>query len=427
MPSSLSAVEQLRNETAALRRQVEAEPFFAALQERTHDRRSLAAFLQALGLIHDSLGLAQTRAPQPALALLWTAMAQGEALLRQDLARWADLPNPVSAYAAVQAAILGAYIERRRLSQPLSLVGYLFVLVEALPGRTTLAHHESALSYFAPAQNHPEREQILALLNTTLAAPAVQTIASGAARELLNGLQQIIVALHPLRTGELRTAVTAFNPDAGRHRIPEDLREVRAAMRAGEQTWHHFPYYERRYGARGERFTWSDSLWLATLVDLDQAIINRQILWLGGMLAARGMPQWMLEVHLQMLRDELSAAVPEKQLRYTRLGIAATQLGDLRRQFLSDSTFQTLAQEFEAAVGSPWNQQLQRAGELVVAAVLDEAAGLADALSSLHSWMTDPTRFPARWITTVERTIAKTQALIASGRQPRNGKERIRN
>jgi hypothetical protein len=203
--------------------------------------------------------------------------------------------------------------------------------------------------------------------------------------------------------------VPALNPQAGSHAIPNDLREIRAALQAGERSWQRFPYYEWRYGSRGRRFTRSDSAWIVTLTDHRQALVDQQITWLGGLLASRGMPQWLLELHLETLHQELVDAVPEKREAYAKLLHAAAMLRDMRRAPIRDDVFHALSAEFEALVGPEWSNRLPRTGGLLVAAVADEKAGISNAVTSLEGWMTDPARFPETWIAAVHTTLRKAR------------------
>jgi hypothetical protein len=104
--------------------------------------------------------------------------------------------------------------------------------------------------------------------------------------------------------------VAALNPGAGRHGLPSDPREVQATLRAGHHTWERFPYYARRYGERGQRFTGSGSAGLGTLAAYPQEVVDREVRWLGALPVPRGMPRWLLASHLETLHAELVAAVP---------------------------------------------------------------------------------------------------------------------
>jgi len=203
------------------------------------------------------------------------------------------------------------------------------------------------------------------------------------------------------------------NSEAGNHPLPGDPREVQAALRAGQECWARFPYYGLRYGDRGERFTRSDSGYLAALAAEPEPVVLEQVLWLGNVLASRGMPTWLLESHLDLLHRALAAAAPERAERYLKLERAAATLRLRRLGQVSAQRVADLAADFRARVGAePWAARLPEAGELLVAAVADERGGTAHAVPSLLSWFADPARFSPTW-------IAAGAAVIEAARTPR--------
>jgi len=202
----------------------------------------------------------------------------------------------------------------------------------------------------------------------------------------------------------------AINPDAGRHPVPSDRREVQAAKDAALLCWQRFPYFELRYGERGMRFAKSDGAWLVTLCQYDQARIDQQVQWLGRVLAARGMPTLLLQVHLEILADRLVAAIPENHLSYQKLLVAATRLREKRCELIDDDCSRTLDEEFDQSVGPIYRERVGHAGSLLAAAVADELNGSAGSVDSIRQWMTDASRFDSVWINIVEETLAKAYA-----------------
>ena len=223
-------------------------------------------------------------------------------------------------------------------------------------------------------------------------------------------IERIIERFRDQAVAPVLSPVAALNPGAGRHPIPSDLREVRAALRAGERSWQRFPYYAWRYGERGRAFTRSDSAWTVTLAHHPQEVVDQQVRWLGALLSARGMPQWLLQLHLETLYEELVGILPERQATYERLLHAAAMLHELRRQHISDEAFAALAEGFARRVGPEWGSRLPEAGGLLVAAVADERAGIARAVPSVEAWMTDPARFPGDWIAAVRSLVQEVRA-----------------
>jgi len=149
-----------------------------------------------------------------------------------------------------------------------------------------------------------------------------------AANEFFSQLDTVYQALYPFQPESKTFLVTSINPEAGRHPVPADTREVQASLLAADICWQRFPYFEHRYGERGRRFARSDAAWLATLCQYETAEIIQQVRWLGRLLACRGMPTLLLEVQLEILSEALAAAIPEKKPAYVEISRAAAALHD---------------------------------------------------------------------------------------------------
>lgn len=184
-----------------------------------------------------------------------------------------------------------------------------------------------------------------------------------------------------------------LNPSAGDVPMPDDPREIDAALRAGRITWRLVPYYRWRYGERGEAFTRSDSAWLVTLCRHPQSHVHEQLAWLGAVLSNRGMPQWLLEIHLEVLFRQLNRTVPENATAYEKLLTASFVLSEARQRRISEESVERLSKQFARDVGAPGHRWMLGTGRLLVAAVADEKAGMTHAVTSLESWLVDPKRF----------------------------------
>ena len=206
-----------------------------------------------------------------------------------------------------------------------------------------------------------------------------------------------------------QTGLHVINPLAGNHPVSSDPREVAASAAAGERSWREFPYYEARFGERGRRFGHSDSAWLSLAARHGTEHLTREVLWLAEVLSARGMPQWMLERHLEFLHEALVRAVPERRESYDKLLAAAGMLRERRHWKLGEDDARALAAAFDARVGPEWSARLPHMGALLAAAVADERNGVARAVASIEEWATDASRFPAEWIAAVHATIAQAR------------------
>ena len=216
------------------------------------------------------------------------------------------------------------------------------------------------------------------------------------------------------------TLAHVVNPHAGLHAVTADAYEVQAARRAAEASLREFPYYVERYGERGRMFGASDGAWLVTLCAGDRDYARRQVLWLGSVLSARGMPRLLLERHLELLHGEL--------LRLTRDGDrclplldAALLLREMRHDHVPEREFAAAAAGFAHGGDAEWARRLPRMGDILVAAVADRAAGISNAVDAVTAWATDPSRFPPAWIADVQRTLADARTRL---REPLHGTTR---
>lgn len=191
----------------------------------------------------------------------------------------------------------------------------------------------------------------------------------------------------PLPNGSDPGVPNPLNSAAGGVPVPEDEREVGAAIRAGQLTYRVFPYLQWRYGDRGEKFTNSDSAWLAWLTRYDPNRVNEQIKWLWNILSNRGMPGIILEVHLRFLYRQLCLSVPDAKPKHSGLLASADQIRLVSEAVISDDQCERLTVDFSRGMrrGAAWlNRGTCR---LLVSAAVDERIGIPNSVSSLTKWL----------------------------------------
>lgn len=220
---------------------------------------------------------------------------------------------------------------------------------------------------------------------------------------------------------------TALNPEAGDHLVTADPVLMRACAAAVDRTYQRYPYYRLRYGDRGRAFSASDSGWLVTVAALDQESAVREVMWLGRVLAARGMPRLLLEDHLGHLSVELDAVAGQRSdAADTSDGFAGRDLvGTLRacagalrarrEDAIRPPDAVPLLAAFESSAPAAERDRLPRTGQMLVAAVADERDGIANAVGSLLSWIADPARFPAAWVRAATDVVEGARALPSTG------------
>jgi hypothetical protein len=208
-----------------------------------------------------------------------------------------------------------------------------------------------------------------------------------------------------------RAPASNVNPDAGDYAITADPDERAATDEAAAWSWREFPYYARRYGERGWRFSLSDSGWLPTLCALPPDAAQHQLTWLQDLLVARGMPSYLFEKHLEVLDVELARRCPARRANHATIARGAAAARRERLRVLPENTFAQLATSFDAAIDHV-SERVPNFGVVLVSAAIDEACGRAKALSSVTAWACDRRQFPAPWVRAVHHAIDRVQIAI---------------
>ena len=288
----------LRVATRSRHERLEALPFVEALTSGALPLEAYLTQLRALAVVHGVLEETLARLADPHVRALWHEGLRKLPLLEEDLASlepraWGRHSPPLEV-----ALRMAERVRVRGLEQPASLLGYLYVLegssrgaviLRGLVARALHLEEPVGLRYLGAGSADVDArwESFREAMNGLAVAPdvAAQIVAAGV--EAFDGFLELFAGLQPLAPEEGQRPAALLNPEAGRHPLPEDEREVQASIAAGWRTWEEFPYYEERYGERGRRFTKSDGAWLATLVEREQGDLDRQVEWLAGVLAAR--------------------------------------------------------------------------------------------------------------------------------------------
>ncbi len=422
---SANIMARLKEETREYHANLESLPYFKALIDHKLPVESYVDQLQALAVIHgvfeDEIAISKDKC----VLSIWNNGLKKLPLLQEDLKFFE--PRVVSNNtSSIEAALaITEKIRLRRVDNPVTLLGYLYVFEGSTLGNsmhlpdiseTFQLDEMNGCRYYSSYRDDVSDHwnQFSDKMNEVMDNPALHDQIIEAAQEAFAGLDVLYKALYPLDKTKKTFHVVRINPEAGNHPIPDDEREIRAALKASTRSWTEFPYYEHRYGERGKRFSDSDTCWLVTLTRLDQKSMQRQIEWIGRLLATRGMPQIMLEYTLNYLHEELTIAIPDNKSTYEKLLISAEILRQARTQLISEKEFESLSSEFDQFAGAEFAKQLKNTGRLLVASVLDEKNGIKGAVSALQEWLLEDARFPAKWISGVQKIISKTKA-VASG------------
>lgn len=416
----LTLMEELKAATFSAHARLQAVLFFEALAACQLPLESYVGQLRALTAVHGVIEQALANCADQRIAAVCNRGMDKLPLLQRDLRYFEPRTVADLKEAADSALKTAADLRLRSIEEPLSLLGWVYVLegstlgavvVRPLVARAFLLIGDEGLAYLHGYGSavHLHWAEYTQRMNALRLSGDERGQVVQAAGDLFAQLETLYRALYPFEPESKTYLVTSINPEAGRHPVPADIREVQASVRAGDICWQRFPYYEHRYGERGHRFSRSDAAWLATLYQYPPAQILQQVRWLGRVLASRGMPTLLLQVQLEILVEELAAAIPGKESDYEKLLLAASELSAVRRKHLTDEQMAALAGEFDSLVGPEWSARFPHTGALLCAAVADEVEGIEGAVDSLCSWLADAARFPAGWIAAVEATLAQAR------------------
>ena len=399
-------IARLRRATAASHTRIEALPYGRAVLDGSVPIGLYASFLRAVDLIHGELLQALELSRDQGLRAVAGPLQERRALLSQDLA-WLKADRHGVDAAALQALVLGQKMRLGALRQPARLLGHAYVLegsqlgglVQQVALRKRAELNGGGLLYLGGGSRAGFGE-FVARLTAALGSEETMEAAIAGANEAFEGFEQILKAVGPVLANQVRLA-QELNPDAGLHAVPDDLREIKAALRAGERSYREVAYYPARYGERGLGFIRSDSAWLVTLAQLGDEQLLRQVAWIGRVLAARGMPRILLEQHLEMLHRELVAENPAGA--YGGLLRASAMLRGERTTALPgfDALIERFADRFAGEQTIPGRE----AAMLFAAAAADEKASVPVAVESLSKWLLDRSRFSANWVETATELL----------------------
>jgi heme oxygenase len=423
--ASESPSGRLRNAVRECHVRLDKTAYALAVTDASLPLPQYASFLRALYALHDGLEQLVEISGSPTLRAAYAAGPAQRERLERDLT-FLNTDRYGVDVAALHALVLAQQV-RLRMQAPRgesSLLGTLYVIEGSQRGGLAQARslarrpelQRGGLSYLkgVGSGTTSSMHDLYALLDELLYDEAELAAAIDGAKRTFAGFEAILNAV----MSETTRMVEALNAAAGAHPVPRDLREVHAALAAGDQSRADFSYYEARYGERGRRFTRSDSAWLVTLSRLPASECLRQVSWLARLLAARGMPRLLLERHLELLHAQLLSTVPAGRETYAVLLEAAGALARERRERVSDARFQELAAQLPRLYQLQSNATppipSQEAGLLLAAAVVDEACGVPQAVESLCRWLTDTTRASQGFCTAVDHALRSARAALAA-------------
>ncbi|NTW86660.1 MAG: biliverdin-producing heme oxygenase [Holophagaceae bacterium] len=373
-------------------------PFITALERGTLPLAAYVAQLRALAIVVGALERILASSPDPLVARVRPLLDSRFNQLCADLNHLVTRGLAGNPPALRRALALAQRIRAAAPTDRDRLLGYLYVLEgTTLGNQVHLPDVRRCFRLQGPAgvafyQGYGEATAthwaaFSGILNE--AAGEIDTLAMlEAAEEFYEGLEELYDRLLPLEAEPGVLRALDLNPEAGDHPIPQHPNLLQAALRAGERCWEEFPYLSARYGERGLRFTDSDSAWLATLAWRTATDAIDQVLWLGRILARRGLPRLLLERQLALLIEELGAVRLPRRVKLGSLEVAAQALTSERLRSLPEASFQALREDLAGVLPSPRQRELDLP-TLLTAALADQRAGLPDGASPMLNWASE--------------------------------------
>jgi heme oxygenase len=416
-------MQKLKDNTKEYHSRIESLPYFKTLADHQLPLECYVNQLRALSILHGVLERELAVSSDEKISSVWSDELRKFPLLEKDLLFFKPrmILNTHASIGIAQS--MAEKIRIRSVENPFTLLGYLYVFEGSTLGN--LMHQpDISASFYLPELNgcfyyssyqgqvHPHWRKFSEKMNLVLADPLSHEPIIEAAHEAFVGLESLYTALASLDKKEKSFHITRINPEAGNHPIPENENEIQASLKASDRGWSEFPYFEKRYGERGKRFSDSDACWLAAIAVLDQEPLQIQIDWICRVLATRGMPSITLEKTLEYLSEELTRTIPGNSNIYLKLKASADILKKRRSGWVNEKEFNSLGADFEKLAGLKKDYPYKNTGKLIASAVIDEKNGLEGAIDVLKKWLTDKERFSEEWIFAVNETIKKANSVI---------------
>jgi heme oxygenase len=410
---SIKLLEHLRSVTWHRHEAFEKLPFIKALMDGTLPLQSYIAQLRGLAIIFSALEHALTQSRTPTISKIQPLLNSRFSMLCKDLALFSSQLVPDNLPAVIQA--LGLAREIRTASDTTGkLLGFLYVLEGTIRGNQIhlpdiikcfkLEGEAGTLFYRGYGDSTAQHwEEFSAIMNEV--GNEVFEEATKGAVEIYDALERFHVALYPITEGNSGFTATALNPEAGDHPVPQNPEVLQAALRAGRRCHSEFTYYEHRFGERGRRFTDSDAAWLAALADQPASVVSEQVLWLGRVLSARGMPFLLMERQLEVLVEELgnlSFVVQTEGLK-----AVISELQQQRGQMVARELYENACNVMAGIVSSA--QQKTAFPDLpvmLVAAQIDLLNGVPECLASLSTWLIESSILNEKELGSVTEVLA---------------------
>lgn len=207
MTDTMALSAHLRDSTAAAHARLEALPFATRLEQGRLPLAAYIHFLHGMAALHQPLEQAQPQRQDDRIAAVWALAMSRSAALHQDLAYFSQQPFRAIPAATAATTALASQVQQSLTDQPISAVGYLYVLAGSALGGKVLSKWaarslrlspDRGLAYLsgqgevtaADWREFRQRLDALELMDTERAA------VTAAAVQAFAGLHELMAAIH---------------------------------------------------------------------------------------------------------------------------------------------------------------------------------------------------------------------------------------
>lgn len=397
-------MDRLRQVTRPHHNRAEQIPLMNALLTGAVARDDYVRYLRMLAIVHASLERQLQSSEDSTVKQVWHRSMCRAPFLMQDLEALDACRIPDSQPATEKALALVDWMMLLKAEQPIGLLGCLYVLEGSRHGARLLVDPlrdaleidgGTGLSYFAEGARDMASawDAFSRRMNEALADESACEAVMAGAQQMFDKLAEVLIRVWPAPS-RLKYLATTINPEAGRHRIPNDAQTLEAVFAATRQCWDAYPYFAQRFPERGLRFGFSDCGWLAALEELPAESVTEQVVWMSKVLSARGIPSVLLEAQLHMLYEALMNHRPDRAADHDKLRSAAERLAAGRASVIEPNQAEALAARFQDHIAEHPAFPLPDMGRILVAAVCDEARGSDRAVTSILGWARTAGQWP---------------------------------
>ncbi len=409
------------------RPRIESSSFVKELALKNLSLESYSGFVRTMAVIHGNLEKKISESLNPFLSSVWSDEMKKTLSLKKDSAYLKWVKNVPEIMNITKKIVKN--IQEKEEKSPETLAGYLYAL--QISGLESGEYRKSLILQYPCLKDKADHylqnnmsgvqknlDEFRVRLERVQADSVQASRILDGACELFDWTVETFENLFPLQTGRKKYFALDINSDAGSHPVPEDAREILAAISAGDLCADLFLYQDIRFGSRGRKFAHSDSAWLASLSDLEQSEVTSQTVWLANVLSNRGIPSCMLENHLDILYNELCIIIPENEKKYRKLKNAADGLRAFRRIYLNDQVYFSLSERFNDRLKYSFFRKTGLSAELCASALIDSKGDAVNAVQNIYEWMNetqvaDPEEFLS-FLDEIESLIQSSSERISS-------------